>query len=179
MQRVQPGGGLVEEQHLGASDEARCQVEPAAHAAGVGAGAAPGGVGEPEAVDQLGGAGPGGCPRQIEQPADQVEVVAAGQGLVDGGVLAGEADQGADPGGVADDVAAEHRGPAGRRREQRGQHADGRRLAGAVGAEQAQDLSAPGGEGDPVDRADLTEGPDQAVDLDCGSVHAAERAPGR
>ena len=53
---VQAGGRLVEEQHLGAVDEAHGQVETALHAARVGLGLAVGGVGEAEALERLGDA---------------------------------------------------------------------------------------------------------------------------
>ena len=46
--RVEAGGGLVEEQHVGAADEADGEVEPPPHAAGVGAHPPSGGLGEPE-----------------------------------------------------------------------------------------------------------------------------------
>ena len=51
--RVEPGGGLVEEQHAGPADQADGQVEPAAHAAGVGADLAVAGLGEVEPLEQL------------------------------------------------------------------------------------------------------------------------------
>ena len=54
--RVEPGGGLVEEQHVRPADEAHGEVEPAAHAAGVGADPPSCGVGEAEPPDELGGA---------------------------------------------------------------------------------------------------------------------------
>ena len=54
--RVEAGGGLVEEEHRRPADEARAEVEPAAHAAGVGRDAPVGGLGEPEALENLGGA---------------------------------------------------------------------------------------------------------------------------
>ena len=63
---VEPGGRLVEEQHRRPPDEAHGDVEATAHAARVGAGAAVGGAGEVEALEQLAGAlggrrcGPGG-----------------------------------------------------------------------------------------------------------------------
>ena len=51
-----------------------------------------GGVGEPEALEQLVGPRHDAGFGQVGQPADQAEVLAAGEVLVDRGVLAGEAD---------------------------------------------------------------------------------------
>ncbi len=50
---VQPGGRLVEEQQPGLVDQRQREVESAAHAARVAAHLAVGGVGEPDAGDQL------------------------------------------------------------------------------------------------------------------------------
>ena len=44
--------------------------------------------------------------------------------------------------GLGDDVVAGHHSPSPVRPQQRGQHADGRCLAGAVGAEHAEDRAA-------------------------------------
>ena len=51
--RVEAGGGLVEEQHRRPVHEGGREVEPAAHAARVGAGGPVGGVGEVELLEQL------------------------------------------------------------------------------------------------------------------------------
>ena len=69
--RVEPGGRLVQEDHVGGADQAGGQVEPPAHAAGVGLGLPVRGVGQVEPVEQLGGPlagrrrgpGPAGCRR--------------------------------------------------------------------------------------------------------------------
>ena len=59
--------------------------------------------------------------------------------------------------GLVDDVVAEHPGAAGIGADQRRQHADRRRLAGAVGAEHAVDGAAAHGQVDAVDGARLAE----------------------
>ena len=100
----------------GPADEAGGEVEPAAHAAGVGLGRPVGGVGEVEPVEQLLRAGARRLAAQVQQRADQLEVLAAGQQLVDGGVLAGEADQLPDAAGLAGDVVARRRRRCPRRR---------------------------------------------------------------
>jgi hypothetical protein len=64
------------------------------------------GLGQVEAVEQLRGAALGVGPAEVEQPAHHDQVLRAGQGVVDGDVLAGQPDQGADPGRLLDDVVA-------------------------------------------------------------------------
>ncbi len=85
---IEPGGGLVEEQHRRRRDQRHREVEPAAHAAGVGLDAAVGGVGEVEALEQLAGPSRGRLPAEAVEPPDHVEVLVAGEDLVDGGELA-------------------------------------------------------------------------------------------
>ena len=71
-------------------------------------------------------------------------------------------------GPLLDDVEAADARRAGGRRQQRRQHQHGRRLAGAVRAEEAVDLAVLDGELDPVDGPrPLLELPDEPVDLDC------------
>jgi hypothetical protein len=94
--RVEAGGRLVEEHDRGLGDEAEREVEPPLHASGVGRDAAVGGVGEVEALEQRGRALAGGAARQVAQPAHQAQVLGPGEHAVDGRVLAGEADRGAD-----------------------------------------------------------------------------------
>ena len=73
----------------------------------------------------------------IEAP-EHHQVLAAGQVLVDGGVLAGQADLSPQRSRVAHDVEAGHVPAAPVGRQQRRQDADGGRLPGSVGAEDAQ-----------------------------------------
>ena len=75
-------------------------------------------------------------------PPKNADVLIDGQQLVEREALRHVADPPLDPFGIARDVdAADRRGP-GRRLQQPAQHADGRRLAGAVAAEEAEDLAA-------------------------------------
>ena len=73
---VEPGGGLVEEQHRRGGDEADREVEAATHAAGVLLGDPVGGLGEREPLEQLVGAGADVVLGQPVQPADEPEVLA-------------------------------------------------------------------------------------------------------
>ena len=71
-----------------------------------------GGVGEVEALEQLVAAGADSVFGQVREPADQAQVLVAGEVLVDRGVLAGEADALAHRLRVRGHVDAEHLGPA-------------------------------------------------------------------
>src|SRR6185436_19157490 len=74
-------------------------------------------------------------------------------------------------GALRGDVEARHRRAAGTGRQQRGEHVDGGRLAGAVGAEEAVDLPGRHLEVDAVDGVDVAfEGPDEALDDDATMV---------
>ena len=110
--RVETGRGLVEEQDVGPPDEARREVEAPAHAARVGLGGAIGGVGQPEALEHLAAAATGLGLRQVVEAPDQLEVLEAGQVLVDRGALPREPDAEAQLLGVAHDVEAVDLGAA-------------------------------------------------------------------
>ncbi len=91
--RVEAGRRLVHQQHPRSPDEARPEVETPPHAARVGAHEALGRVGQAEARQRLGRADLRVLPAQAVQLADHLEVLAAGQRLVDRGELAGEPEQ--------------------------------------------------------------------------------------
>ena len=100
---------------------------------------------------------------QPEQPAEQDQVLAAGQVLVDRRELAGEADQAADLVGLVDDVVPEHARRARVGADQRGEHADRGRLPGAVRAEHAVHRAGAHRQVHAVDGASLAEGLHEAV----------------
>ena len=97
----------------------------------------------------------------------QAQVLLGGQVAVERRVLEDEAD-------VAADVVALARRRRGRRRarcppvgsRERAEHVDRRRLAGAVGPEEAEDLAGGDLEADAAHGLDLAEGLAQVVDLD-------------
>jgi len=101
---------------------------------------------------------------------------------IDRGLLERDADRAPHRVGVRDDVVSRHAGGAGRRAQQRREDAHRRRLARAVGAEEAVDLARRDVEVEPVDGADPTlELAHQAPDLDRagpGERHPGERSPG-
>src|SRR5207247_1385154 len=71
----------------------------------------------------------------------QVEVLAAGEELIERRLLESRADRGANLGTVPDHVITGDARPPGRGREERGEHVYCRRLAGAVRAQEAEDLA--------------------------------------
>ena len=96
----------------GSATRAPAQVEPPAHAARPALDLAVGGVGEVELLQQLVGPGPAGRGAEVVEPAHHVEVLEAGEVLVDGGVLARDTDPAAQLASVADDVEPGHLGVA-------------------------------------------------------------------
>jgi len=94
---------------------------------------------------------------EAEQPADQDQVLLAGQILIDRRQLPREADRSAHRVGVALDVVPEHSCLARVGAQQRGQDPDRRRLAGSVWTQYPVDPSAPNREVDTANRAGLPE----------------------
>ena len=147
----------------------RGEVEAALHASRVGPDAPLGGLGQADPLEQRVGAAPAlGAVEPVERGLhpDQLH---AGHQRVEGRLLEGDADRAPDRGRLGDDVVTGHpRGPAGRP-QQRGQHPDRGRLAGAVGTEEGVDLTLGDLQVDARDREHLFgEGPLQVVDLDGG-----------
>ena len=125
-----------------------------------------GGIGEVEPFEQLDGPGAGVGRRQVEQLADQHEVLHAGEVLVDRGVLAGQADRLADLARLAGDVETGDPGRAGVGLEQRRQDADRGGLAGAVGPEDAEHGAGAGRQVDAVEGLGRAESLDEALGFD-------------
>ena len=180
--RVQAGRRLVEEHQLGRDDDARGDVEPAPHAARV-------------VLDEPARPPPRGrrpraarrrarCAACAAKPSSRPSRTRFSRPVRSSSTDASwpvRLTSAADRVGLADDVVAEHARAAGVGAQQRGEHADRRRLAGAVGAEHAVDRAARDGEVDAVDRARLAERLDEAGGLDGrGRAHAhrTRYAPG-
>ena len=175
--RVEPGGRLVEEQHRGTVDERGSEVEPPPHSSREGAHHAVGRVVEVEAFEQLGATRLDLVAVEVGEAPDHGEVLGGGEVLVDRGVLAGEADRGADALGLVGHVDPEHAcrprvGP-----EQRGEHPHRRGLARAVGTEHPEDVTGLHLERHAVERVHVTEVLDQAVGQDRG-LHAVSAISG-
>ena len=171
--RVEPRRGLVEQDHRRAADQPCRQIEPAAHAAGVGR-RAPRRPARPAPKRSSSSLARARAARrgQAVQPPDHLQVLAPGELLIHGGELAREADAAADRKRRRDDVVAEHARAAGGRWQQRGQDAHERRLAGAVGPEQPEHGARRDREVEAVQGDHVAEAPAQLADFD-GGGHAA------
>ena len=155
-QRVQAGGGLVEDQQLGVRGQRRHERDLLAVALRVGAPLL--GRVQVEALEQVGAAA------RIEaaaQAAQQVDRLAAGQVGPQVHVARHVGEPPVQRHAVAPGVAAQEPRLAGVGAQQAEQDADRRRLAGAVGAEEAVHLAGLDGQVQPVERARGTEGLDR------------------
>jgi hypothetical protein len=130
----------------------------ALHAARVGSGAAAAGAFQVERGEQLGRPAAGGPARQVQQPGHHLQVLLAGQLVVDGRVLAGQADRAADAGRVGEQVVPGDHGVAAVRPDQGGEDADHRRLARAVRAQKREDGAGVDGKIDVIEREVAAEG---------------------
>ena len=101
---------------------------------------------------------PGGLPAHVREPADHADVLAPGEVLVDGGVLPGQPDDPPHRLGLLDHVVTEDGGVPRVGAQDGGEDAHGRRLAGAVGAEQAEDGALLDVQRDAVERAHVAPG---------------------
>ena len=125
-----------------------------------------GGLLEPELLEQPLRGRAGVRRAQALQAPEEPQVLGRREVLVDRRVLAGDADQLADAVRLAGHVDAEDLRVARVDRQQRREHPQHRRLAGAVRAEDAEDLALAHLEVDAVDGAQVAEGLHQAACLD-------------
>ena len=91
------------------------------------------------------------------EAADHLQVLAPGQQFVEGGVLPGDPDPAADLMRMLDDIEPGDRGAAGIGFAKGGQNAHCRRFAGAIGAEQGENLAFGHIEGDTAQGVGLAE----------------------
>ena len=181
--RVEAGGRLVEEQHLGVVHQRGGEVEAALHAARVAWRSAGRGrrrcrSSSPSSLD----APVGIAARQPVQPALQPQQLAPGLlGVERASCSATPMRRRTSPGSSTTSKPATV-GRAARRGQQRAEHPHGRRLAGAVRAEEAVDLAAPDLEVDAGDGVVVAEVADQGAGPDGGIVivggHGASSLPG-
>ena len=123
---------------------------------------------EPESLyGFLHGLAPAG---QAENARREVEVLPYGEIRPEGEVLGHVADPALDLGALLHDVEAKAGPPARVRREQAAHEPDGRRLAAAVGAEEAVDLAPPHGKGDAVHDRSPAEALREPAHVDGGSA---------
>ena len=172
--RVHAVERLVEQQDLRVVDEGAGDLDPLAHALRVRPDRAPGRRLEIDGRDRA-GRGRGGVRQAVERGA-HLDELAPGQEVVDRLALRHEPD-----GPVHDRISPcglpgdQH--PPGRRPQEPGKHVQDRRLAGAVGAEQARDAR-PEREADVVDGDDVAVPARDVVELDRRRSPAAEAFAG-
>ena len=137
---VEAGGGLVEEQDAGPVHDRPGHHQPLGHAARQRRDVGLGPVGQTELLQEPVGRLAGLAARHPEVAAVEVEVLPDGELPVEGVRLRDDADDLLGPGRVGDHVDATDEGPPRGGQDPGGEHADGGRLAGAVGAEEPEDL---------------------------------------
>jgi hypothetical protein len=131
------------------------KVEPALHATGVRLHPPVGSVLQVHDTQEVAHAVPDVARRHPVEARLERQQFAPGLHVIEARLLQRHADAASHAGGVAQHVQAADLRRPGRRPEQRGEHADCRGLAGAVGPEKAEDLPLGDVQRDPVDGADL------------------------
>src|SRR5207245_6751130 len=167
------GGGLIEKQQRGPVDQRarhRKSLPPAPREL-------PRELTEPiaqrEEGNDVGQARPRRAPPEAVNPRVEIEILGDRQVLVYADLLSHVADPLLDLLGRDGDVESRDQRRPGGRLEQPAQHADRRRLAGAVGPEQAEDFARLDAEGEGVDRGERAEGPRGVAGLDGGLRQAS------
>jgi hypothetical protein len=164
--RVQPGGGLVEDQDLRLVDERAGDRQAALQAAGQRVDLVPGPVRELDEIEQRVGPLPDDPAGQAEVPAVDEQVLPDGQLDVEGVLLGDHAEPGPDRGPVPDRIEAEDGHLAVRRRRDAADHPHRRGLSRAVRPQEAERLAAVQVEIDPVYRREIPEPLGQAARTD-------------
>jgi sulfane dehydrogenase subunit SoxC len=150
---VKARGRLVEEQDARTMDERHGEIEATLHAAGVAAHLAIGRVAQADTLEQLHRAWRAlGARERLEGSLEQ-KMLAAGEQRIERRLLQRGPDVAAHRGTFLDDVVAAHSCRPGGRGQERSEHKDRRRLAGAVRTEEAVDLACPDMQIDAVNRS--------------------------
>src|SRR5450759_1501144 len=139
--RIQPGGGLIEKEHLRFCDQAGGQVETAPHAARIFLHQPVPGVNKVELAKQVVCASARGRRSQVAEAADDVKVLLPGQELVHGCGLTRDSDPSSHLVGLAEDVESSDLGSPAVGGKQGGEDADGGGLAGTIAAEECADAA--------------------------------------
>ena len=138
-----------------------------------------GGVGEAHRREGVGNPLAPLAPRDVEEPREPGDVLAARERRLDRELLGDVADQPPHGHPRSRDVASEHRHRSLLHRQERVEHADRRRLSGAVRPEQPEHLAGLDAQVDPVDGDVLAEAVAKAPQLESRNVvHAARAASG-
>ena len=170
---VEPAGRFVEEEHRRLSDNGPGEVEPTPHPSRVGLGRPVSCIRQSESLEQLSRTNPSFGTAEAIQPPDHVEVLEAGEVLINCGELPGEPDTPADFARRLQHIGTSHSGRPGIRPDQRGQDRDGRRLARPVGTEQGENGPFRNVEIEPVERDNIL----VALHQPCGFDHVAHGFP--
>ena len=161
---VDAGGGLVEQEQLRLVQDGGGQRQALLPAARERPRELALAVGETQPLERFGHP----LPTSVHgvEPGDEAEILLDAEILVEAEALGHVADLALDRPRLPDDVVAETGAAAAVGRQQPAQHADGRGLAAAVGAEEAADLAALDLDGEVVDHGARAEALDQAAGID-------------
>jgi hypothetical protein len=144
--RVHADSRFVEQQDIGVVHQSARDVEAALHAAAEGPRLVLGTVGEADQFERLDAALAQRVPRQAVERAEQFQIRPRRQLVVERKVLRHQSDAALDFAFVAGDRLAFDGNAAAVRRNETAQHGDDRRLARAVGPQQADDFAGRRGE---------------------------------
>src|SRR5258708_4891574 len=179
---IQTGGRLIEDQQAWPVHHAYRDVQPAPLPAGVRLHQSVSKPSQVQPPDQLAGALRGLRPAHAIEPPLQNQDLAPGSSRLRAAFLADVSDLRAHLPRLAPQIEAADRGVAAAGVQQRGEHAHGGRLAGAVGAEEAKDLAGADLEVHAAHGLDgfaaRLEGLGEAVGLDDGAAAGAGGAVG-
>jgi hypothetical protein len=161
---VEAGGGFVEEDEVGVVDEGLGETDASGHAFGVFAEFALAGFFvEADGIEEGGDAAAEFFAGDFEESAVEVEGFFAVEEAVEVGFFGEEADAFVDDGGTGG--FAKDGGGASGGEDEAEEEFDGGGLAGAIGAEEAEDFTAMDGEVKVVQGADFVAAPEVFVDL--------------
>jgi len=160
--------GLVEEEDARPVDDGGGERELLLHAVGEVGDQLLVLAGEVHEVEQLGCSLVCGHAIQAVHAADEAEVLAGGEAAEQGHALGDDPDLALQLGGVLGQVGAQYADLAAGGCEQAGEHLDGGGLAGAVGAEEAEELARVDGEVDVIDGGEIPEAARERGGLDGG-----------
>jgi len=174
---VEPGSRLVEEQDARPVLQRAGDFEPPLHAAREALDVIVAALPQPDEAQQRLYPRTPLCPRYAIEDAMQFHVLGRRQLAVEARILEHDAEGAADQSRLLDRVVAGDEQLPLARREHRRQHLDRRRLAGAVGAEKAEDDALRHPKRDVVDRGEAVEALDQIAGLDDRGRHFTDDSP--
>jgi len=153
--RVDAFEGFVEEEDFWAVDDGGGECEFLLHAVGEVCDEFLCFVGEGHELEEFGGAGGGGGGVETVHAADEAKVFGCGETAEEGEAFGNDSDLAFDFDGVGGRVKAEDLNAAGGGGEESGEHFDGGGFAGAVGAEEAEELTRRDGEVDVLNGGEI------------------------